>query len=108
MAKWQDFAGDLDDETKRVVAIGVDVLVVVFGCERMEAESLMATLFEKHSDRYDEDHIHRESSYYLAAAAYFVGREGGEINSFIPWLNQTGRLKAPEVALKMFREKYFD
>ena len=96
-----------DEETQLIVEVSLKFLHDYFGHPRPTAEGLICALLETHSDMYDEDFIHHESSYLLAAGAHYFSELRGERGGFRDWLRENAHDKTPPDALEYFRKTYF-
>lgn len=105
---WRERASDFDADTIRVLEIAVDFLVRYFNHSRESAEHMMADFLETYGDRYDEDLIHHQSSYRVAATVHFVAGLEGSIDDAATWMVKEGHNNPPREALEYFREHYFE
>lgn len=96
-----------DGETQIILDIASKFLCDYFGHTPTEAERLVSELIETYPDMYDEDFIHRESSYGVAAGAHYLCALMGERARLRDWRIETGHNKTPSDALDYFRRMYF-
>ncbi len=96
-----------DDDTFRLLEISVDFLVRYFDHTPAKASELMIEFLKIHSEAYDEDDLHHDSSYRIAAMAHFLVAWGGAREDLGGWLIDQGHISPPPEALEYFREKYF-
>jgi len=68
---------------------------------------LLAEFVRQHGDRFDEDQLHHESSFRVAAIAHYFVVEHGSAEQLGDWLEQNNWKDAPAEALEYFRERYF-
>ena len=96
-----------DDDTYRVLDIALTFLSQYFGHHGNDAKNLMKRFFSDFSDRFDEETIHHESSYRMAAIIHYLSYKKGNPNELGDWLISTGHHQAPPEALEYYRERYF-
>jgi hypothetical protein len=94
-----------DEDTIRLLQIAQDFLVQYFGHDTDEAEQLVSKFLE--TSVWDEDIMHHESSYRVAAAAHYLCALGGDRSTLGTWLLEEGHNTPPRAALEYFREHYF-
>jgi hypothetical protein len=96
-----------DDDTYRLLDITLEFLRQYFGHSEDDAEALMTCFFNDFSKRFDEDGIHHESSYRMAAIIHYLSHQKGNPDALGDWLVSSGNNQAPSEALEYFREHYF-
>ena len=96
-----------DEDTYRVLDIALYFLRKYFGHSEDEAKALMRCFFNDFAKRFDEDGIHHESSYRMAAIIHFLSHKKGSPDALGDWLLSSGHNQAPPEALEYFREHYF-
>jgi hypothetical protein len=72
-----------------------------------EAVDLIDLLLASHAKVLDEDFIHYESSYGVAAAAHYFGVLGGRPETLREWRSASNLVGTPPAALEYFRTRYF-
>lgn len=102
--KWHR-SGQLDEDTVRLLEIAQHFLVRYFGHDEGEAERLMGEFVE--TSAWDQDVMHHESSYRVAAAAHYLCALGGDRSALGTWLLEEGHNRPPRDALEYFRRHYF-
>lgn len=102
---WKQHVCRFDEDTVRLLQIAQDFLIQYFGHEADEAEQVMSKFIE--ASIWDEDVMHHESSYRLAAAAHYLCALGGDRTALGKWLLEAGHKDAPPAAAEYFREHYF-
>ncbi len=98
---------DYDKDTYRLLDIALLFLVRYFGHSDTEAEQLMVRFHQSFSQQFDEDAIHHESSYRLAAIIHYLVSMRGRRDGLGDWLSEEGHSSPPAEALEYFREHYF-
>jgi len=83
-------------------------LQIYFGYTPEKAESFLKIFFLKFSSRFDEDAIHHESSYRMAAIIHYLIEIKGDPNGLGDWMIANRFNQPPADALAYFRENYFD
>ena len=96
-----------DPDTRRILEIAHHFLMTEFGHEEAGASELLERLLEQHGSVFDEDFIHYESSFGVAAAAHYFGTLGGTPATLRSWRRETGISGTPARALEYFRRHYF-
>lgn len=94
-----------DDDTNKILSIAKTFLIRYFGIDREDA-ALALKKFAS-DDRFDEDFIHRESSYVISAICFHIYFGGGDKTTFGKWLVETGHINPPREAIEYFNENYF-
>ncbi len=97
-----------EDDTYRLLDITLTFLSRYFGHSCEESERLMESFFDSFADRFDEDAIHRELSYRVAAIIHYLVYQNGSPEELGDWLLSSGNNQTPPEALEYFRETYFD
>jgi hypothetical protein len=96
-----------DSDTMRLLEISADFLIQYFAYGREEAEHLVSSFLDHFKEVYDEDFLHHESSYRLAAMIHYFESLHGPRERLGHWLAESGYQEEPREALAYFREKYF-
>ena len=96
-----------DGDTCQVIAIALTFLEKYFRHGKEESLLLAQRFFAKFSERFDEDAVHHESAYRLAAAIQYLSFLEGEPSKLGDWMIANGYNKPPSEALEYFREQYF-
>ncbi|MCZ7646574.1 MAG: hypothetical protein M5U26_15020 [Planctomycetota bacterium] len=99
--------GHLDEDTGRILDISKDFLHMYFGYNKESAKTLMKTFIEEYGDTFDEDEIHRQSAYRIAAISHYLVGLQGQREKLGHWLIESGHQNSPASALQYFRENYF-
>jgi len=97
-----------EDDTYRVLDITLAFLVQYFEHSEADAAALMQHFFEHYSERFDEDAVHHESSYRMAAIIHYLSHKKGNPNELGDWLISSGNNQTPREALEYFREHYIE
>lgn len=100
-------ASGYDDDTFRILDISLVFLVRFFGHSEAGAKELLREFNASFASYYDEDALHHESSYRVAAMIHYLVSLGGAREELGEWLHQEGHTSAPPEALEFFRENYF-
>jgi len=104
---WEQYAAGYDDDTVRLLEIAVDFLTLFFGYDEKRADEVMASFLQSYSGEFDEDALHHELSYKVAAIAHYLIGLRGPRNDLGDWLLETEHVTTPQEALTYFREHYF-
>lgn len=102
---WVGDDAHLDADTVRLLEITHHFLIAYFHHDCNEADRLMSEFLS--ASRYDEDFMHHESSFRLAAIIHYIHALGGDPSSVGTWLIDQGYNITPRDALEYFREHYF-
>lgn len=96
-----------DDDTYRILDITLVFLQRYFGHTGAKSCELMKEFFMRFSKRFDEDVIHHELSYRMAATIHYMTFLQGDPNKLGNWMLETGANQPPGEASEYFREHYF-
>lgn len=105
--KWEELEKSLDEETFLVIDIAREFLTQYFGSSDSEARTQIAELLTRFPDAFDEDGIHRDSSYGVAASASYLIGQNGSLRELSQWMYENGHNRVPRDALEHFNSRYF-
>jgi len=107
---WKDQLNNIGytdrEDTEEILEIAVHFLVIFFGHTTQYASDLMFQFLQKYSEVYDEDYIHHDLSYRVAAIVHFAIHLNGSMNDVKDWLIETGHIKGNQEATEYFRKHY--
>jgi len=108
---WREEAKRLDyedrDETELLLEIAHHFLCEYFGHKTDYANDIMIKFLKNYSSSYNEDFIHHEMSYRVAATIHFVIHLNGSPNKLGEWLIENVNKKHNPEADEYFR-RHFD
>lgn len=104
---WRNHPVAADEETALLIEIAVDFLVMYFGHDRSDASEMMATFLDKYAQYYDEDTIHRQLPYRMAAFVHYVVAMNGKYESAYEWLVNSEHNEMPYEAREYYSKKYY-
>ncbi len=96
-----------DEDTFRLLEISTEFLIRFFEHTQEKADILMMKFLKSYSKYYDEDILHHESSYRIAAIVHYLIELKGSRETLGNWLVENGYNKQPPEALEYFRDHYF-
>jgi hypothetical protein len=97
-----------DDDTFRILDIALTFLEQYFHYTPEDAELKMNVFLKDFSTRFDEDAIHHESSYRLAAIIHYLTGLNGNPNKLGDWMVANKFNQSPPDAMDYFRRHYFE
>jgi hypothetical protein len=104
---WSTIVPKYDEDTYTLIQIAVDFLVQYFGCTIDDANQAMIVFLQSYSSDFDEDALHHESSYRLAAIVHYLIRLKGSREQLGNWLVENGYNRTPFDAMDYFNKEYF-
>ncbi len=104
---WRKYTTTFDPDTVRILEIAETFLTKFFGHPASDASTLIESFLEIHGSRYDEDFLHHQSSYRVAALIHYLQAIGGDVSGASEWLVDQGHNNPPREAIDYFREHYF-
>ncbi len=109
--KWKQMFNELDyedrEETEKILEIAEHFLCKYFGHDLSYADEILYQFLHRYSQRYDEDFIHHEMSYRVAATVHFIIHLNGSTNDLGNWLVETGHARPDPEATEYFRKHFF-
>lgn len=97
-----------ENDTFKMLDITLTFLETYFGHSSDSAEAAMKHFFETDSDRFNEDVIHHEMPYRMAAIIHYLCDLNGDPNRLGNWLLEQKFNLTPQEALDYFRRHYFE
>lgn len=97
-----------DDDTYKVLDIAHYFLGHYFGHSEENAGAIMVSFFQEYGSRFDENVVHHESAYRMAAIIHYLLHLKGEPDKLGDWMLESGVNQQPSEALEYFREHYFN
>ncbi|MDW3193371.1 MAG: hypothetical protein R8G66_13445 [Cytophagales bacterium] len=97
-----------DDDTHKILDIAMNFLKQYFDYSESRSEHILKSFFKEYGDIYDEDLIHHESSFKMAAIMHYKCTLKDHSGSVKDWLMESGYNSPPKEAMEYFRENYFD
>lgn len=107
---WRERAGALgwDEETQAFMEISAHFLCVYFSHSEEGAERVLEGFLERYGGEFFEDWVHQLGAYPFAAACHYLVHLNGDRNRLGDWLRESGHQRAPDAALEVFRQRYFN
>ena len=96
-----------EEDTFKLLDISLHFLVRFFGHSEHEARVLLKKFDSDFSEIYDEDVLHHESSYRIAAFIHYLVFLSGDGRALGEWLQEEGHVGTPPEAAEYFRKQYF-
>ncbi|BDD12929.1 hypothetical protein FUAX_53610 (plasmid) [Fulvitalea axinellae] len=96
------------DDTYKFLEISAYFLQQYFHHSEKESEILTISFLENYSDKFDEDSIHHETAYPIAAIIHYLESLQLPLSEVGDWLLENSHNTPPGDALYYFRTHYFD
>jgi hypothetical protein len=94
---------DYEPMSVRLLEISADLLVHYFGHTRERAEELTSRFLVRDPSRFNEDFIHHEMPWRVAAAIHYLESMGGPPNRLGDWIIESGNEGSPPEASELIR-----
>lgn len=96
-----------DDDTFKLLDIAHHFLEFYFGHLPEQASEIMVAFFNEFGPRFDENVVHHESSYRMAAIIHYLTYLKGSPDKLGDWMLETGTNHQPREAVEYFQEHYY-
>ena len=93
-----------EGDTYKVLEITIHFMNQYFGHPEATAGELMVAFFTQ----FDEDVVHHDSAYRMAAYIHYISFLKGDPNKLGDWMLASGVHQTPPEATEYFREHYFN